>query len=145
MPDHPSERETLNDTLVRAFIDTFAGKDAELLAPYFTDDIVFENYGDPVVRGRRALVDMWTGVFGTFAGVRFETLTQAVNGDVVIAEQIHGLALPGRPLAPIKNVAVYEMRDGQIAAWRDYTNPNQARALLNAANAPADERSDRNV
>jgi limonene-1,2-epoxide hydrolase len=30
-------------------------------------------------------------------------------------------------------MAVYEIRDGRIAAWRDYTNPNHARALLNAA------------
>jgi limonene-1,2-epoxide hydrolase len=28
----------------------------------------------------------------------------------VIAEQVHGLALPGGPLAPVINVAVYEIR-----------------------------------
>jgi limonene-1,2-epoxide hydrolase len=59
----------------------------------------------------------------------------------VIAEQVHGLALPGGALAPIKNMAVYEIRDGQIAAWRDYTNPNHARALLNAATSPTPQES----
>ena len=68
--------------------------------------------------------------FRTFAGVKFETLNQAVSGDVVIAEQVHGLGRPGKPLAPIRNLAVYEIRDGKIAAWRDYTNPNQAGQLL---------------
>ena len=48
----------------------------------------------------------------------------------MIAEQIHGLALPGRAMAEIRNMAVYEMRAGHIAAWRDYTNPQQASALL---------------
>jgi limonene-1,2-epoxide hydrolase len=55
-------------------------------------------------------------------GVRFETLNQAVNGDLVIAGQAHGLALPGKPLAPVRNLAVYEIREGKIAAWRDYAN-----------------------
>ena len=136
MPDQPTERETLNDRVVRAFVDTFASRDAELLGPYFTDDITFENYGEAPVHGRRALVDLWAGVFTAFAEVRFETLSQAVSGDLVIAEQVHGLALPGGTLAPIKNMAVYEIRDSRIAAWRDYTNPNHARALLNAATSP---------
>jgi limonene-1,2-epoxide hydrolase len=145
MPDRPTERETLNDDVVRAFIDTFASRDAELLGPYFTDDVTFENYGDGPVRGCRAVVDVWAGVFTAFSEVRFETLSQAVSGDLVFAEQVHGLALPGGALAPIKNVAIYEMRDGQIAAWRDYTNPNQARALLTAATAPTPEGTTRDV
>jgi limonene-1,2-epoxide hydrolase len=62
--------------------------------------------------------------------VRFETVHQAVDGDVVLAEQIHHLGLPGGPVAPIMNLAVYEIRDGLIAAWRDYTNPEYARRLL---------------
>ena len=70
---------------------------------------------------------------------------ERVNGDLVIAEQVHGLALPGCALAAIKNTAVYEMRDGQIAAWRDYTNPNHARALLTAATSPTTERSNQDV
>ena len=145
MPDHPTERETKNDRLVRAFIDTFASRDAELLGAFFTDDITFENYGDPPVLGRRAVVNVWAGVFTTFAEVRFETLSQAVNGDLVFPEQVHGLGLPGGALDPIKNMAVYEIRDGRIAAWRDYTNPNRARALLNAANSTTAERSNSDV
>ncbi len=100
------------------------------MAPFFTDDIVFENYGDPELRGSQNLVNMWAGVFRNFSVVRFETVNQAVDGDVVIAEQIHGLGLPGKPLAAIKNLAVYEIRDGKIAAWRDYTNPTKAAELL---------------
>lgn len=130
MSSRYSEREARNDSLVREFVDVFEKKDAVLLGTYFADDIVFESYGDPEVRGRAQLVEMWAGVFRNFAGVRFETLHQAVNGDVVIAEQVHGLGFPGKPLAPIRNLAVYEIRDGKIAAWRDYTNPEMGRRLL---------------
>jgi limonene-1,2-epoxide hydrolase len=130
MTSDRSGHEARNNSLVREFIDAFEKKDATLLGPYLADDIVFENYGDPEIHGRTAVVAMWAGVFRNFAGVKFETVHQAVNGDVVIAEQIHGLGFAGKPLAPIKNLAVYEIRDGKIAAWRDYTNPQKAGQLL---------------
>lgn len=119
-----------NGAVIEEFISQFAHQDAAKLAPYFDEDIVFENYGDPELKGRDRLVSMWAGVLSNFERVEFTTLNQAVNGDVVIAEQIHGLGLPGRPLAPIKNMAVYRLRDGKIVEWRDYTNPVHARTLM---------------
>lgn len=119
------------DTLVREFVAAFGTRDVSRLAPYLHPDVVFESYGDGEVHGRDAVVQVWKGVFSHFAQVKFETVHQAVNGDVVIAEQIHGLALPGRELASIRNMAVYEIRDGKIAAWRDYSNPTYGTELLN--------------
>ena len=130
MSDNPSAREARNDTIVRSFLAEFETRDAARLAPYLTDDVTFESYGDAPIQGREALVSLWAGVFQNFAQVRFETLNQAVAGDVVIAEQVHGLALEGGVLAPIRNLAVYELRDSKIAAWRDYTNPTFAAQLL---------------
>ena len=130
MSDNPSDREVRNDTFIRQFIEIFEKQDSALLGKYFAEDIVFENYGDPVIRGRSDLINMWASVFRNFAQVKFETINQAVSGDLVIAEQIHGLGLPGKHLAPIKNLAVYKLRDGKIAAWRDYTNPQKAGQLL---------------
>jgi limonene-1,2-epoxide hydrolase len=130
VPDNPSDREARNDTFIRQFIETFEKKDSALLGSYFAEDIVFENYGDAEIRGRRDLINMWANVFRNFAQVKFETINQAVSGDLVIAEQIHGLGLPGKQLAAIKNLAVYELRDDKIAAWRDYTNPQKAGQLL---------------
>jgi limonene-1,2-epoxide hydrolase len=119
-----------NDTLIRDFVRAFNTRDADALAPYLADDVVFTNYGDRRVVGKEAVLAVWKGVFGNFERVAFETLHQAVNGDVVIAEQVHGLALPGGKLAPIMNMAVYELRDGRIAAWRDYTNSAYAATLF---------------
>lgn len=132
MSDCPSEREVRNDKLVREFIDAFENKDPDLLGNYLAQDVVFESYGDPELRGRAAVVQLWANVFRSFDRVKFETLNQAVAGDIVIAEQVHGLGLPGGPLAPIRNLAVFEIRDGEIVAWRDYTNPEKARQLLGA-------------
>jgi len=118
-----------NGAVIEEFIAQFTHRDASKLAPYFDEDIVFENYGDPVLKGRDRLVSMWAGVLSNMERVEFTTVNQAVNDDVVIAEQIHGLALPGRKLAPIKNMAVYRLRNGRIVEWRDYTNPEYARTL----------------
>ncbi|ASW53450.1 nuclear transport factor 2 family protein [Plantactinospora sp. KBS50] len=119
-----------NDTLFREFVEAFNTKDADRLAPYLHPDVVFHAYGDERVRGLDAVLDVWRGVFGTFAEIRFATVHQAVDGDVVIAEQVHGLGLPGRPVASVMNMAIYEIRDGRIAAWRDYTNPQYASTLV---------------
>jgi limonene-1,2-epoxide hydrolase len=119
-----------NDPLVREFVATFQHKDAARLERFVDRDVVFRNYGDDEVHGRAALLQVWAGVFGQFEVVRFETVHQAVNGDVVLAEQIHHLGLPGGPVAPVMNLAVYELREGLITAWRDYTNPIYAAELL---------------
>ncbi|SNY71262.1 nuclear transport factor 2 family protein [Paractinoplanes atraurantiacus] len=123
---------TDNNTLARDFVAAFNTKDASKVGAFLHPDVVFQNYGEPEVKGRDAVVRIWQGVFRSFARVRFETVNQAVNGDVVLAEQVHGLALPGGKLAPIMNLAVYEIRDGKIAAWRDYGNPQYAMKLLQA-------------
>jgi limonene-1,2-epoxide hydrolase len=75
---------------------------------------------------------VWKGVFASFEQIQFSTVHQAVNGDIVIAEQVHGLSLPRRKVAPVMNMAIYEIRDGMIAAWRDYSNPGYATEPLNA-------------
>jgi limonene-1,2-epoxide hydrolase len=126
---HP-QLESDPGALVRAFVDAFQTKNVDLLAAYLHPDVVFRNYGEPEVHGRDALLRVWAGVFASFAVVRFETIHQATNGPIVLAEQIHHLGLPGGPVAPVMNLAVYETSDGLITAWRDYTNPDFARQLL---------------
>lgn len=91
------------------------------------------NYGDAEVRGKTAVMGLWGRVFTMFETVRFETLNQAIDGNIVLAEQIHHLSLAGREPAPIRNMAVYEMRDGLIGVWRDYSDSKYAKQLLEAS------------
>jgi limonene-1,2-epoxide hydrolase len=121
---------TDNSKVIADFLALFAQKDASKLAPYFHPDIAFHNYGDPEVQGRDGVIAVWEGVFRIMERVEFTTLHSAVNGDLVFEEQVHGLALPGGKLAPIRNMAIYRMQDGQIIEWRDYTNQEYARSLL---------------
>jgi limonene-1,2-epoxide hydrolase len=117
-------------TLIQDFVAAFEMKDAESLGRFLHEDVRFTNYGDDEVRGRNAVVQLWARVFANFEKVRFETLNQASNGSVVLAEQIHHLGLTGREAAPIRNMAVYELHDGLITVWRDYSDSKHARRLL---------------
>lgn len=116
--------------VVGQFVAAFERKDVERLALFLHPDVVFEAYGDQPIVGREAVLAMWQGVFSNFERVEFSTLHQAANDEYVLEEQIHGLALPGRDLAPIKNVAIYRVANGLITEWRDYTNPQYAQSLL---------------
>lgn len=119
-----------NDTLVRNFVNTFTNRDVDLLAPFLDEDVVYRNYGDPEVHGRDQVLNVWREAFHKYETVRFETVNQAVNGSIVLAEQIHGLALPGKQMATTMNMAVYEVHDEKIHAWREYTNPQETHVLL---------------
>lgn len=118
------------ETLIQDFVDAFEKKDAERLGRFLHEDVRFTNYGDDEVLGRNAVVQLWARVFANFEKVRFETLNQASNGSVILAEQIHHLGLTGRKPAPIRNMAVYELHDDLITVWRDYTDSKHARRLL---------------
>jgi limonene-1,2-epoxide hydrolase len=120
------------EDLIRQFVASFESKDAGWLGTFFHEDILFANYGGPEVRGKAKVVKAWEQVFSTFETVRFETLNQAVNGSVILAEQLHHLALKGRESVPIRNMAIYEMRNGRIGVWRDFTDSQYAKQLLEA-------------
>jgi limonene-1,2-epoxide hydrolase len=51
-----------------------------------------------------------------------------VNGNIVIAEQIHNIALPAGKLTPIMNTAIYEIVDVKIAAWVTIPTPRTQRS-----------------
>jgi limonene-1,2-epoxide hydrolase len=125
-----SDPKSANSEMIQRFISTFEKRDATLLRPFLQPDIVFRNYGQPEIKGREPLLAFWRGVFEHFEALRFETANQAVNGNIIIAEQIHYLTLPGKKPVPIMNMAIYKLQDGMISAWRDYSDSAYTRKLL---------------
>ena len=57
--------------------------------------------------------------------VRFETLNQAVNGDLVIAGQAPRPRLARKAARAGQESRCLRDPRGQVAAWRDYTNPQK--------------------
>jgi limonene-1,2-epoxide hydrolase len=119
-----------NSQLIKRFVSAFEKKDPALLKPFLDAEIKFRNYGQPEITGRDGVLALWGNVFKNFEIVQFETMHQAVNNNIVIEEQVHHLALHGKASAPIMNMAIYEIRNGLIVAWRDYTDSSYTHKLL---------------
>jgi limonene-1,2-epoxide hydrolase len=127
------------ERLVREFCDSFDGKNAHALRPYFTDDVVYHNIPlDPAV-GIDATLAFIEGFFGMCESMTIETVHLAVQGEVVLTERIDTFTV-GEVVAPLPVMGTFEVRDGKISAWRDYFDLGQITTMLSgAASAGAGE------
>ena len=108
------------DEIVRAFIAEFNAEHpaVEQLMTYFTDDAVYHNMpGSPNV-GREA-VAKGLGYTQRLTSAGWVILHQAVTGDVVINERLDRFKV-GEQVVELPVCGVFELREGKIAAWRDY-------------------------
>ena len=107
-----------NESVVRDFCAAFARRDIDELLSYFTDDAVYHNIPMAAAKGKeeiRATLEMF--VPGS-PEISFEMLNVAAAGSVVFTERIDRMTIAGNPVAaPV--CGVFEVHDGQIAAWRD--------------------------
>jgi limonene-1,2-epoxide hydrolase len=121
-----------NERLVRDFCEAFAKQDAEALRPFLADDVVYHNIPmDPVV-GVDAAVGFIAGFFGMCDSMVIETLHLAVRGDVVLTERVDTFTI-GDVVAPLPVMGTFELRDGKIAAWRDYFDMTQITAAMSGS------------
>lgn len=122
MPD--AALETVN-----RFCEAWAGGDLDNLAGMLTDDVIYHNIPFKPVNGKEAVVKDFSDILGQFGPVRFEVLRSAVNGDVVFNERVDHLTIKGAPFS-LPVTGVFEVRDGKIAAWRDYFDAGKMRKAL---------------
>jgi len=109
----------------------WSSSDPDRLLPLFTDDVQYEDVTFGAVnKGKGALRDFATAVFGSFADLKFESRSRFVATDgrwgsiewVWRGRQIKDF--PGLPAAnkpfEVRGAAVVEFRDGKIARNSDY-------------------------
>ena len=92
-----SSRADRNDALVREFLSAWERRDTEHIMP------------------------CWTR-FEQVPGGRLEIHHQVASDDIVITERTDRITFRGRQLV-VPICAVFEIRDGRIAAWREYFDP----------------------
>jgi len=107
--------------LVTAFIREFDTEhpNPETLADYFTLDAIYHNIPMRAVQGRDAVRQVLTGYTSRYQCKGWEVLHQAVDGNVVLNERIDRFG-HGDKVIELRVMGVFEVRDGKIAAWRDY-------------------------
>jgi limonene-1,2-epoxide hydrolase len=119
--------------LIQQFCDEWGkGADVDTIVGYFADDAVYHNIPvDPAV-GKDAI----RGVISMFTtGVErmeFKVANIAATGNTVLTERVDVFALPHVTIE-LPVMGTFEVRDGKIAAWRDYFDLNQYMSQLQAA------------
>jgi limonene-1,2-epoxide hydrolase len=110
---------TPNERIVTDLCGAFDRMDADELIQFFTPDAVYHNVPLPPSRGREEIYASLRGITSRFRGIRTEILRQISVGDLVMNERIDYFTFDDRVVAlPI--AGVFELRDGKVAAWRDY-------------------------
>ena len=91
---------------------------------FLTDDAVFHMIPLPPVTGIAAITEEWKKLAG-MGTVEVEITRVAAKDDVVFTERVDSLQR-GDERGDLPVVAVFELRDGKVAAWRDYFDLQQS-------------------
>jgi len=110
-----------NDRMVRAFLAAWERRDTEHIMSCWADDGVYHAIAIPPIVGRAAFREFVTR-FERVPGGRLEIRHQVASDDVVMNERTDHITFRGKQLV-VPICAVFEIRDGRIAAWREYFDP----------------------
>lgn len=108
-----------SEKVVRDFCAAWVRKDIDELLGFFTPDAVYHNMPVEPLKGVAAIRET-LNMFATPAEhIEFEMLAVASSGDVVFTERVDRFKIMGKDVA-LPVAGVFEVRNGKIAAWRDY-------------------------
>jgi len=108
------------------------GKTPAELVDYFTEDAVYHNIPvDPAV-GHDAILALLNMFMGAIDRVEFQVRNIAAVGDTVLTERVDVFYLPNGTIE-LPVMGTFEVKDGKIAAWRDYFDLNQYMTQMQGA------------
>ena len=108
------------DTVVREFCALWLTSDIEAIIAAFTEDAVYHNIPMPALTGPAEIRAFLEGFLAGFDGVDFQIHRQVSHGQLVMNERTDVLRKKDGGEVPLPVMGVFEVRDGKIAAWRDY-------------------------
>lgn len=121
-----------NEALIREFCEAWSRKDIDELIGFFTEHSVYHNIPTEPAKGHDAI----RGVLNLFVPmakeIEFKIENLASDGDVVITERVDRFVMEKGEIS-IRVAGVFEIRDGKIAAWRDYFDMQQFMSQMQAA------------
>jgi limonene-1,2-epoxide hydrolase len=107
------------EDVVRGLFDAVSRMDPDELCSYFTPDAIFVNGTSFTLRGETELRTFFAELRSRVTRCEFEVVNLAVSGDVVLTERIDRVVVDGRAIE-LALMGTFEVRDGRVAAWRDY-------------------------
>lgn len=108
-----------NIDLVRRFCAEWGTTvDVAKIVDYFTDDAVYHNMPIQPVQGKDAIKGMIEQFMQPFERCEWEITHVAAAGSLVLTERIDRFF--GAKNVELQVMGTFEIKDGKIAAWRDY-------------------------
>ena len=106
--------------VVRDFCAAWERLDKQALLDAFTDDAVYHNMPMAPAVGKEAIGQLLTFVLAQAGdGVVFDIKHIVTDGDVVLTERVDTFTTGDKKIT-LEVMGTFELRDGKIAAWRDY-------------------------
>ena len=117
--------------LIRDFCAAWEKGDIDTIIEYFTDDAVYHNIPVDPVAGKGAIRNMIAMFTTGVDRIEFRVRNIASDRDVVLTERLDVFVMADKTIE-LPVMGTFELRDGKIAAWRDYFDLNQYMTQLGA-------------
>ncbi len=105
--------------VVREFCAAWEAMDQQRILDAFTDDAVYHNMPMAPAAGKDAIKSLLALILGPASSVRFDIKHIVADGNTVLAERLDTFQMGDKTVA-LEVMGAFELRDGKIAAWRDY-------------------------
>jgi limonene-1,2-epoxide hydrolase len=105
--------------VVRDFCAAWETMDQQRILDSFTDDGVYHNMPMAPAVGKDAIKGLLGMILAPASAVTFEIKHMAAEGDVVLTERLDTFKM-GDKTVTLDVMGAFEVRDGKIAAWRDF-------------------------
>lgn len=113
-------RRTMSpEDVVKAFCEAWSRRNVDELLNFFTTDAVYHNMPIAPVQGHDGIRNMLSLFVPEADQITFEMVHIASSGNVVHTERVDTFVM-GEKTVVLPVAGVFELREGKIAAWRDY-------------------------
>lgn len=120
-----TEQEQADVALVTRFCDDWSTMDADLLASYLADDIVYQMFeGRPDIVGKKEFLKVIKPFMKSMKSVEWITRYSEVIGPLVINERYdHFYAKNDKRSMHFEIAGYFLLKDGKISVWKDFGLP----------------------
>ncbi len=120
MTEQSTELSTDTDiAVVEKFLFALRDKDLDTAGSLLDDDVVYQNVGFPIIRGRARTMKIFKGMERDSFGFDVKFHRSVAEDGSVLNERTDALSV-GRVRMQFWVCGVFEVRDGRITLWRDY-------------------------
>ncbi len=111
--------ESDNIDLICRFCASWAALDVPTILDFFADDAIYHNMPVQPIQGKDAIRGLIEQFVSPFERGEWEITHIVAAGDVVLTERIDRF-IGENNTVELPVMGIFEIRDGKIAAWRDY-------------------------